>query len=294
MGWSQFWVLKVSEMRFVKMHGLGNDFVVFEEKELQGVKDRASFSKKVCDRHFGVGADGVIVVAPSDRAPFAMRIFNADGSEAEMCGNGIRCFAIYLWKRGKVTDREFPVDTRAGIIVPRIIEREGQLAVRVNMGKPRLKASSIPINVNVERVVDYPLQVEGKAFELTAVSMGNPHAVIFSLPDEWEKIGEKVEKHPLFPKRTNVEFVEVFNRQEALVKVWERGVGPTLACGTGACAVLVAGVLKGVLDREARIHLPGGTLLVSWPNDRGEVFMEGPAEEVFEGKLSEEVLETWK
>lgn len=281
-------------MRFVKMHGLGNDFVIFEWEELQGVKDIASFSKRVCDRHFGVGADGVILVAPSDRAPFAMRIFNADGSEAEMCGNGIRCFAVYLWKRGRVADREFPVDTKAGIIVPQIKERNGKLAVRVNMGKPRLGASSIPINVDAEQVVDYPLQVGGKTFLLTAVSMGNPHAVIFDLPEEWGKIGEKIEKHSLFPHKTNVEFVKVRNRKEALVKVWERGVGPTLACGTGACAVLVAGVLKGVLDRETQIHLPGGTLLVSWPDNQSDVFMEGPAEEVFEGKLSEEVLKVWK
>jgi diaminopimelate epimerase len=276
------------------MHGLGNDFVIFEWEELQGVKDIASFSKRVCDRHFGVGADGVILVAPSDRAPFAMRIFNADGSEAEMCGNGIRCFAVYLWKRGRVADREFPVDTKAGIIVPQIKERNGKLAVRVNMGKPRLGASSIPINVDAEQVVDYPLQVGGKTFLLTAVSMGNPHAVIFDLPEEWGKIGEKIEKHSLFPHKTNVEFVKVRNRKEALVKVWERGVGPTLACGTGACAVLVAGVLKGVLDRETQIHLPGGTLLVSWPDNQSDVFMEGPAEEVFEGKLSEEVLKVWK
>jgi len=281
-------------MRFVKMHGLGNDFVIFEWEELQGVKDIASFSKRVCDRHFGVGADGVILVAPSDRAPFAMRIFNADGSEAEMCGNGIRCFAVYLWKRGRVADREFPVDTKAGIVVPRITERNGKLAVKVNMGKPRLRASSIPIDVDAEQVVDYPLQVDGKTFALTAVSMGNPHAVIFDLPGDWEKVGESIEKHPLFPHKTNVEFVKVQNRKEALVKVWERGVGPTLACGTGACAVLVAGVLKGVLDREAQIHLPGGTLLVSWPDNQSDVFMEGPAEEVFEGKLSEEVLKVWK
>lgn len=281
-------------MHFVKMEGLGNDFVVVEEREVQGLlASLPRLAVKLCHRHFGVGGDGVIVVCASQRADIGMRIFNADGSEAEMCGNGIRCLAKFAVERGMVRKTEFTVETKAGVMVPRVVLKNGKVErVMVNMGKPRLEPKAIPVNLEGERAVGVVLPLWEKTFHFTAVSMGNPHAVIFEIPPDWEKWGAQIEHHPLFPQRTNVEFVEVVNPREAQVKVWERGAGATLACGTGACAVLVAGVLNGLLEREAEIHLPGGTLRISWEED-GLVYMEGPAREVFEGTIAEGVIETW-
>jgi len=280
-------------MQFVKMHGLGNDFIIFPEEETGGVSSWSSFALQVCDRHRGVGGDGVILVLSSSVADLGMRIFNSDGSEAEMCGNGIRCLAKFAFERGIVNKKEFTVETKAGIIIPRITEEEkGKVKrVRVNLGKPRFRPEEIPVAVEGEEVRNCPLEGGGRAFLFSALSLGNPHVVIFEIPPEWEKYGREIENHPIFPNKTNVEFVEVKNRKEAVVKVWERGAGATLACGTGAAATLIAGVREGKLDREATIHLPGGPLKVEWQE---EVYIEGPAEEVFRGEINEEVEKKWK
>ena len=280
-------------MQFVKMHGLGNDFIIFPEEETGGVSSWSSFALQVCDRHRGVGGDGVILVLSSSVADLRMRIFNSDGSEAEMCGNGIRCLAKFAFERGIVNKKEFTVETKAGIIIPRITEEEkGKVKkVRVNLGKPRFRPAEIPVALEGEEVKNYPLEVGGRTFLFSALSLGNPHVVIFEIPPQWEKYGREIENHPIFPNKTNVEFVEVKNRKEAVVKVWERGAGATLACGTGAAATLIAGVREGKLDREATIHLPGGPLKVEWQE---EVYIEGPAEEVFRGEINEEVEKKWK
>ncbi len=280
-------------MQFVKMHGLGNDFIIFPEEETGGVSSWSSFALQVCDRHRGVGGDGVILVLSSSVADLRMRIFNSDGSEAEMCGNGIRCLAKFAFERGIVNKKEFTVETKAGIIIPQITEEEkGKVKkVRVNLGKPRFRPAEIPVALEGEEVKNYPLEVGGRTFLFSALSLGNPHVVIFEIPPQWEKYGREIENHPIFPNKTNVEFVEVKNRKEAVVKVWERGAGATLACGTGAAATLIAGVREGKLDREATIHLPGGPLKVEWQE---EVYIEGPAEEVFRGEINEEVEKKWK
>ena len=280
-------------MQFVKMHGLGNDFIIFPEEETGGVSSWSSFALQVCDRHRGVGGDGVILVLSSSVADLGMRIFNSDGSEAEMCGNGIRCLAKFAFERGIVNKKEFTVETKAGIIIPQITEEEkGKVKkVRVNLGKPRFRPAEIPVALEGEEVKNYPLEVGGRTFLFSALSLGNPHVVIFEIPPQWEKYGREIENHPIFPNKTNVEFVEVKNRKEAVVKVWERGAGATLACGTGAAATLIAGVREGKLDREATIHLPGGPLKVEWQE---EVYIEGPAEEVFRGEINEEVEKKWK
>jgi len=280
-------------MHFVKMHGLGNDFVVFLEEEAAGVSSWSSFSLKVCDRHRGVGGDGVILVLPSSIADVRMRIFNSDGSEAEMCGNGIRCLAKFVFERGIVNKKEFTVETKAGIIIPRITgEEKGKVKkVKVNLGKPRFQPREIPVALEGEEVKNHPLKVGDKTFFFSALSLGNPHVVIFEIPPAWEKYGREIENHPLFPKKTNVEFAEVTSRKEVMVKVWERGAGATLACGTGAAATLIAGVREGKLDRRATVYLPGGPLEVEWQE---EVYIEGPAEEVFEGEINGEVEKEWK
>ena len=222
-----------------------------------------------------------------------MRIFNSDGSEAEMCGNGIRCLAKFVFERGIVNKKEFTVETKAGIIIPRITgEEKGKVKkVKVNLGKPRFQPREIPVVLEGEEVKNHPLKVGDKTFFFSALSLGNPHVVIFEIPPVWEKYGREIENHPLFPKKTNVEFAEVTSRKEVMVKVWERGAGATLACGTGAAATLIAGVREGKLDRRATVYLPGGPLEVEWQE---EVYIEGPAEEVFEGEINGEVEKEWK
>ena len=274
-------------MDFVKMHGLGNDFIVVDL--LATGPDRsdgewAELAVRLCDRHFGVGADGVLLALPSETADVRMRIFNSDGSEAEICGNGIRCLARYVRDRG-VGGERLRVETLAGLLD--LAFAEGGRAVRVDMGAPRLGAREIPVALDAERVVDQPLEVDGYRWRFTAVSMGNPHAVVFLTPEELAAlplptVGPQVEHHPLFPARTNFHAAAVTSPHSATVRVWERGAGPTLACGTGACAVTVAGVLKGVLESPVDVTLPGGTLRIAWEPD-GHVYMTGPAEYVFRG-----------
>lgn len=270
---------------FAKYQGTGNDFMMVDGLDGLPELDWGEFARRWCDRHYGVGADGVILVLRGRTAPFAMRVINADGSEPEMCGNGLRCFVRYLADRGLAPTGPFPVETGAGTLRPEVLAG-GQ--VRVDMGHPILARARIPMSgPAAEQVVDEPIAVGTESFLVTAVSMGNPHAVIF-VPDvdavplaEW---GPPLESHPAFPARTNVEFTQVLDRHTARMRVWERGAGPTLACGTGACATLVAGVLTGRLDREATIHLPGGPLAIAWRED-GAIVMTGAAEAVFTGEL---------
>jgi diaminopimelate epimerase len=282
-------------LRFTKMHGLGNDFVLIDCRDKAFSIQRSAFgelSKKLCHRRFGIGADQVLLLYPSTIADFKMMIFNADGSEVEMCGNGIRCFAKYIWDRGLSAKEMLLVETVAGIIRP---ERAGQL-VKVDMGQPVLEGRLIPVNLpphpplnnggQVE-VIDFPLKIEGKEFRITAVSMGNPHAVIF-VDDvggfDVKRYGPLIENHELFPKRTNVEFIQVFDGERIRMRVWERGAGETMACGTGASAAVVAANLKGCTGRRVNVLLAGGELMIEWKEDN-HVYMTGPAVEVFEGSI---------
>ncbi|WP_295157668.1 diaminopimelate epimerase [Selenomonas sp. AE3005] len=275
---------------FTKWQGCGNDFVLFDCRQ-EAPADYAKLAQQVCDRHYGVGADGILVVLPSDCADFRMRIFNTDGSEAEMCGNGIRCFARYIYDFGLTDKTCFTVETGAGVLVPEIILENGQVTgVKVDMGEPHLLGEEIPVTgFDGQRVIDEPLTVDGKTYRMTAVSMGNPHCVIFV--DDAEnfpiyELGRQFESHALFPKKTNTEFVEVKDRRHVRMRVWERGAAVTLACGTGSCATVVAGILNDKLDREAEVQLDGGRLIVKWA-ENNHVFMTGPAELVFSGKLTD-------
>lgn len=285
-------------MEIVKMHGIGNDFVFIDhfyrqprEGQLEG--DYPKLARKLCHRQFGVGGDGLIAVLPSDVADAKMRIFNLDGSEPEMCGNGIRCFARYISDRGYINKNPLQVETLAGILTLHLILEGDKVAgVCVDMGEPILKSAMIPVLTQGEPVIGAKLEVEGQEFEFTAVSMGNPHCIIFVEDYEgldFERLGPAIEKHPLFPRKTNVEFIRVDSREELTMKVWERGAGPTLACGTGACASAVAGVLNGKIERKVKVHLPGGDLQIEWGEDN-RVYMTGPATYVFRGVLLEDEL----
>lgn len=267
------------------MQGLGNDFVIMSGADLPPELSLEQAAQKFCNRHFGVGADGLILYWPSERADARMQILNADGSEAEMCGNGLRCFAQYLQSEHSMAS-ELKIETGAGVLET---SRQDEIFVKVQMGKPILEAEHVPVK-GFERspVVEQAIHLGEQSFPITAVSMGNPHCVLRvpSLENlNWQFWGQQLEKHPSFPARTNVEFVQVISPKVAKVNVWERGVGATLACGTGACAVLVAGVLGGWLDKEASIHLPGGALEIAWPEREGPVWMSGPAKTVFKGQM---------
>ncbi|WP_298461406.1 diaminopimelate epimerase [uncultured Mitsuokella sp.] len=276
-------------MKFSKWQGCGNDFVLINCLQ-DKVADYAAFAQEVCDRHYGVGADGILVVEPSVKADFRMRIFNTDGSEAEMCGNGIRCFARYLYDSHLTDKKEFTVETGAGVLVPRLIfEGDTVSGVRVDMGEPILEGDEIPVKGFGRRhVVNEKLTVEGKDYAMTCVSMGNPHCVIYVDDAEGfpiHELGSSFEHHPAFPRKTNTEFVEVKDRGHVRMRVWERGAAVTLACGTGSCATAVAGVLTGRTDRSVEVQLDGGTLHVEWDEASNHVFMTGPAELVFTGEL---------
>ncbi len=270
------------------MHGIGNDFVVVDgvTEPIPDV-DLAELSRRINDRRFGVGGDGLILVLPSRSAEFRMRMFNPDGSEAEMCGNGTRCVARFVYDRKLTTETTIRLETLAGVRTLRLATRRGQVeSVRVDMGQPRLRRSEIPMRgEDTEKVLDEPIEVEGRKLTVTAVSMGNPHAVVFDLkpsPADVALLGPAIETHRVFPQKTNVQFCDVTSTSEAVLRTWERGAGVTLACGTGACAAVVAGVLTGRLIRRVTVHLLGGDLLVEWNGDN-RVMMTGPAETVFEG-----------
>ena len=275
-------------MRFAKLQGAGNDYIYVNGAEF-AVADPAALAVRISDRHFGVGADGLIVVLPAlDKGDVRMRMFNADGSESEMCGNGVRCLGKFAVERGLAKGDSVRVETQAGLRVVHL-ERENGRIVRgsVNMGRPQLAPEQIPVDLEGDRVVDVPLDVGGKTLWMTCVSMGNPHAVFYvDSAADWplETLGPKIENHRLFPERVNAHIVEVVAPGEAIVRTWERGSGITLACGTGASAVCVAGVLTGKTGRRLRAHVPGGDLEAEWPDDRAEVLLTGPVEEVFTGE----------
>jgi diaminopimelate epimerase len=284
-------------MKFTKMQGTGNDFILIDAHELE--RDWPCLAMVMCRRHFGVGADGLILVLDSKVADFRMRIFNADGSEAEMCGNGLRCFAKYVVEQGLAPEgrRELAVETLAGInrVRPRL-EAGVVTGVQVGMGVPQLKPNAIPVLVDkaetLDVVLDYPLVVDGRELKITCVSMGNPHAVCFV--DEpvadfpLTEVGPKVEHHPIFPQRVNFEVARVVSRRQVEARVWERGVGETLSCGSGASAIAVAARLHDFVDDELDITLPGGVLTLAW-DGAGEVLLSGPAEAVFWGEWVEKV-----
>ncbi|SDT42544.1 diaminopimelate epimerase [Paenibacillaceae bacterium GAS479] len=276
-------------MEFTKMNGLGNDFiVVFGEKDLPIGVDKLAVD--LCNRYFGIGADGLVYILPSERADFRMRIINSDGSEAEQCGNAIRCVAKYVFDNGHTDKQSLTIETLgAGVQQVELTVEDGKAAfIRVDMGEPILEGLRVPTTIDAERIVGHPIQVDGREFSFTAVSMGNPHAVIYvddAAGFDLAAWGPKLEAHPMFPRKTNVEFVTVNSRNQADMRVWERGAGPTLACGTGACATVVSSVLNGLTDREATVSLKGGDLLIEWSEVDNHVYMTGPAAEVFRGKL---------
>ena len=274
---------------FTKWQGCGNDFVLVNGfSERLDEEDLGALAQKICDRHYGIGADGLILVLPSKAADFRMRILNADGSEAEMCGNGIRCFAGVVHDEGLSDKEEFTVETGAGILVPRLQLADGKLqGVRVDMGEPTLAGDRIPVlGFGAAHVVEQPIEAGGEKLSMTCVSMGNPHCVIFVEDAEAvpiEKLGPLLERHEAFPKKTNVEFAAVLDASHIRMRVWERGAAVTLACGTGSCATLVAAALTGRTERSAEVQLDGGRLQIEWAEDN-HVYMTGPAEKVFAGR----------
>jgi diaminopimelate epimerase len=280
----------VVAVKFWKMHGLGNDYVIIDNRnEKIGSTDAAVLARKLCERRLSVGADGLLLVENSSVADVKMRIFNADGSEAEMCGNGMRCFAKYCYENNIARKKELTVETLAGIKQMWLTVKGSTVtAVKVDMGAPTLERSKIPM-VGTGTCVNADLQVNGEKYKATCLSVGNPHCVIFvdSVNDfPVQQVGSKIENHRFFPNRTNVEFAQVLNRNELRLRVWERGCGETLACGTGTCATVAAGNILGKLNNKVTVHLVGGDLEVEYAE---RLFLSGPAEKVFEGKLFEDV-----
>jgi diaminopimelate epimerase len=277
-------------MRFTKMHGAGNDYVYVNAFEERLPSDLPALARRISDRHFGIGGDGLIVIAPSERADARMRMYNADGSEAEMCGNGIRCVAKLVYDHGICRRPTLSIETLAGILSLDVELRDGRVdRVRVDLGEPILEAARIPTGLPGNPPIDVPLRIEpdGLVLKVCSVSMGNPHCVIFvdALTDESVLgIGPRIEHHPMFPQRVNVEFVERLSPTEVRQRTWERGSGETLACGTGAAAVCVAGALSGRTERRLTVHLTGGDLELDWRPDANRVYMTGPATEVFRGE----------
>lgn len=275
-------------MKFTKMQGIGNDYVYvncFEED----VRNPSQVARFVSDRHFGIGSDGLILICPSEVADCKMVMYNSDGSQSQMCGNGVRCVGKFIHDRGITHKATVTVETLGGIKTLQLhLIGDKVSAITVDMGKPILEPANIPVVSTKERFIDQPVTVRGETVFVTAVSMGNPHAVVFvedTAGLELTKIGSAYEHHPIFPERTNTEFIQVLDRDNLNMRVWERGAGETLACGTGACAALVAAVLTGRCDREATLHLLGGDLRIRWDEETDHVFMTGPAEFVFDGEI---------
>ncbi|MFV0468687.1 MAG: diaminopimelate epimerase [Dysgonomonas sp.] len=278
----------MTTLRFTKMHGAGNDYIYVNGFQ-QTVENPSELAIKLSDRHFGIGSDGLVIILPSDIADFRMKMFNSDGSEAEMCGNATRCVGKYVFDNKMTEKIEITLDTKAGIKYITLLDGNDKARkVTVDMGEPILDPTLIPVNVNEEPVLNFPLDIDGKIWKISCVSMGNPHAVIFTegikeldLP----VLGPKFEKHPIFPRKTNTEFIEVVDRNTLNMRVWERGAGETLACGTGACASAVAAILNNHCDRNITIHLLGGDLEVEWRESNNHVYMTGEAVTVFEGTV---------
>jgi len=275
-------------MKFTKMQGLGNDYIYvncFSEK----VENPSEAAKRLSDRHFGIGSDGLVLIMPSKTCDFKMRMFNSDGSEAEMCGNAIRCVGKYVYDNGLTNKTNIKIETLAGVKILDMKVEDGKVAmVKVDMGEPILEPAKIPVIGNGEKFVSQPVTIDGKEYKVTCVSMGNPHAVTYV--DDVDKfplevIGPKMENNSLFPKRINTEFVQVLDRNTLKMRVWERGAGETLACGTGACAVLVSSVLNGISNRCVVVKLLGGDLIIEWNESDNHVYMTGPATKVFDGEI---------
>ena len=279
-------------MDFTKLQGAGNDFILIDARDIE--RDWPTLARQMCDRHFGVGADGILLALPSDRARLRLRMFNPDGSEAEACGNGLRCFSRYIEDNGLVDSINFSVETMAGM---REVYIHGDKTIQVTMGAPVLNAEGIPVVIehrdpsDVKPILDYPIRIDNTDLLISCVSIGNPHAVCFlSQPVvdfPLKEIGPKVEHHPMFPNRVNFEVANAITRDEIEVRVWERGAGETLACGSGACAVAVISRLKGLSNDSVDILVPGGRLTVDW-NGNGEVSLRGPAETVFHGTWNDQ------
>lgn len=275
-------------MKFTKMHGCGNDYV-YVNGFVEEIKDKPAFVKAVSDRHFGVGSDGAIFINPSKEADFEMEMYNADGTRAEMCGNGIRCVAKYVYDKG-LTDRTHISIVSCGKVKYLDLNvADGQVtSVRVNMGAPILTAKEVPVISRMEQSVDEPIIVGGKEYRMTCVSMGNPHAVVF-MDDvanlDIAAVGPLFENHTAFPNRVNTEFVKVVDRNRVDMRVWERGTGETLACGTGCCATVVACILNGLTDNAVTVRVLGGEILIEWDREKNLVYMTGPATTVFEGEF---------
>lgn len=275
-------------MKFTKMEGLGNDYVYvncFEET----VEDPKNVAIKVSDRHFGIGSDGLILIKPSKVADFCMDMYNADGSQSEMCGNGIRCVAKYVYDYGLTDKTSISVETLAGIKYLDLKIEDGKaVMITVNMGAPELIAKKVPVKSDKEKVIDEPILVDGKEYKMTCISMGNPHCIVFvddtkNFP--LEEVGPLFESHEVFPNRVNAEFVQILDRKTVNMRVWERGSGETLACGTGTCATVVASCLNGHTEDEVTVHLLGGDLHIKWDREENLVYMTGPAKVVFDGEI---------
>lgn len=278
------------ELEFVKMEGIGNDFIIINDLhgEVETAKPYPALARQLCSRHFGIGADGILLILPSKTHDFKFQIFNSDGSSAQMCGNGIRCVAKYVYENKIVDKKNMQVETLAGTIRPQVIvNTDGTVeSVQVDMGKPILSCKEIPFISDLPQAIEAPLDVDDQTYTVTTVSMGNPHAVVFvdTVEDvDVKKVGQAIETHERFPEKTNVEFIEVVNKNELKMKVWERGAGITLACGTGACAAFIAANLTSRVGETSVVHLDGGDLTISLDKSNGHVLMQGPASLVFKG-----------
>lgn len=278
----------MNKLKFTKMHGAGNDYIYINGFS-QKIENPSELAVKLSNRNFGIGSDGLVLILPSDTCDFRMQMFNSDGSEAEMCGNASRCVGKFVYDNGLTTKKEITLETLAGIKYITLFEGNANARkITVDMGEPILNAQLIPVDVKESPVKNYPLEIDAKVWPITCVSMGNPHAVTFT--SEIDKLdlpalGPKFEKNPIFPRKTNTEFIEVIDKHTLNMRVWERGAGETLACGTGACAAAVAAVLNGLTERKVTIHLLGGDLEIEWRESNNHVYMTGEAVTVFEGTL---------
>lgn len=278
-------------MKFTKMHGCGNDYIYVDgAREIIPAERKSEVVKFLSDRHFGIGGDGVIFINPSDVADFEMEMYNMDGSRSEMCGNGIRCVGKYVYDHGLTRKTSLSIVSCGKIKYLELTVEDGRVTkVRVNMGSPVLEAAEIPVVAKLSPVVDIPITVDGREYRMTCVSMGNPHAIVYvdeMIDDEtMAKIGPLFEHHERFPRRVNTEFVKVLDRERVQMRVWERGTGETLACGTGACAVTVASILNGLTEDDITVELLGGNLEIFWDREENVVYMTGPATTVFEGEI---------